>query len=162
MGARWSAHAVSSLLKASLQTANTVGGWQQCWLHFRFHTRIPLGTRSVVCCQTLLSYSQGKRIKSSHKSQNEKVGRHLRWPMPRQADGFPVHFGDFHLQSSKWGPPTPEWPQRWENPLSLLSSNEDHWFMNVNDRSGFDVPLKVASPVLAFESFIGAVSDGVG
>lgn len=34
--------------------------------------------------------------------------------------------------------------------------------MNVNDGSGFDVPLKGASPALAFESFIGAVLDGVG
>lgn len=158
MGAPWSSHAASSRLKASLLTAKTVGGRQQCWLHFRFHTRVPLGTKSVVWCQTLLSYSQGKRIKSSHKSQNKKEGHYLRWPMPRRADGFPVHFSDFHLLSSKWGPPTLEWPQRWGNPFSLLSSNEGYWFMNVNDRSGFDVPLKVASPALAFESFIGRFS----
>lgn len=34
--------------------------------------------------------------------------------------------------------------------------------MNVNYRPGFDVPLKVASPALAFESFIGAILDGFG
>lgn len=34
--------------------------------------------------------------------------------------------------------------------------------MNVNNCSGFDVPLKVASPALAFESFIAAILDGVG
>lgn len=34
--------------------------------------------------------------------------------------------------------------------------------MNVNDRSGFDVPLKVLSLALSSESFIGAILAGVG
>lgn len=84
---------------------------------------------------------RGGGIKNYHKFQNEQVGLHQGWPMLRQ-----MEISDA-AQVMKIRSPNTKMTLKDETTLCLppppVSSDKDYRFMN--DRSGFDVPLKMLS-----------------
>lgn len=119
---------------------------------------------TIVFCQTSLNYGQRGRIICPHKIPKMKRLGAIREDRCLGKRRFPVLWCISSLSNENEVPQHRNDPKDETSLYLPVSSDKDYWFMNVNDRWGFDVPLKVVAPPLPLSSecFIKTTLAAVG